>query len=66
MTRDSMAMSKCSVNFAISYCRFKYGKNLLRFYASDITLKGENVTTVNKKAVTMFLPSEEVGLIIGM
>ena len=66
MTRDSMALRKCYVNFAISYCRFKYGKNLLRFYASDITLEGENVTTVNRKAVTMFAPSEEAGLISRM
>ena len=38
----------------------------MRVYASVIILKRENVTSINKKAVTMFAPSEEVGLVSRM
>ena len=38
----------------------------MRVYASDITLKRENVPSINKKAVTMFAPSEEFVLVSRM
>jgi hypothetical protein len=49
-TKDSKALNICSLNSAISYCRFKYGKHQLRVNASDIALKDVNVTTIKKKA----------------
>jgi hypothetical protein len=62
MTKESTALSVGSLNFAVSNCSVKYWKHHLRVYASDITLKDENVTDINKKADTLFAPSEEVGL----
>ena len=35
-------------------------------YASDITLKDENVTSINKKAESFFAPREEAGLVSRM
>jgi hypothetical protein len=55
-----------SWNSALSYSSFKYGKYQLRVYASDIILKDENVTSINKKAITMFAPSEEFVLVSRM
>jgi len=68
MNKGSTALNTriCSLNSAISYCSFKFGKYHLRVYASVIILKRENVTSINKKAVTMFAPSEEVGLVSRM
>jgi hypothetical protein len=66
MTKDSTALNICALNSAISYCSFKYGKRQLRICASDITLKDENVTGINKKAENFFAPSEEAGFISRM
>jgi hypothetical protein len=66
MTKDSTALNICSLNSAISYCSFKYGKHQLRICASDITLKDKNVTSINNKAEALFSPSEETGLISRM
>ena len=63
MTKDNKALNTCSSNSAISYCSFKYGNHQLLVYSSDITLKDENVTSINKKAENFLAPSEEVGLV---
>jgi len=64
--KDSTALNVCSLNSAISYCRFKYGKHQLRVYPSDITLKDGNVTSINKKAETLNTPCEESVLVSSM
>jgi len=49
MTKGSTALNVHSLNSAISYCSFKYGKHQLRVYASDIIFKDGNVNSINKK-----------------
>jgi len=66
MTKASMSLNIYYLNSATSYCGFKYGKQQLRIYACDVTLKDENVTSTNKKAENLFAPSEEVGLVSRM
>jgi len=66
MNKFSTVLNICSLNSALCYCSFKHGKHQLRVYASDITLKRENVPSINKKAVTMFAPSEEFVLVSRM
>jgi len=60
MTRDSTALTICSLNSAASYCSFKDGKLQLLVYASDISVKDKNVTRKNKKPC---LRLEETGLV---
>jgi hypothetical protein len=68
MTKGSTALNirVCSLNSAVRYCSFKYGKHQLRVYVSDITLKDENITIINKKAENLFAPSEEFVLVSRM
>ena len=63
MNKSSTALNVCSLNSAISYCSFKYGKYQLHVYASDITLKDGKVTSINKKAETLNASCEESVLV---
>jgi len=54
-----MALKVCPLNSATSYCSFIYGKYQLRVYDSHITVKDENVTSINKKAANLNAPCEE-------
>jgi len=54
-----MALNVCSLNSAIGYYSFIYGKYQLRFFDIDITVKDENVTSINNKAANLNAPCEE-------
>jgi len=66
MTKGITGLNVCTLNSAIGYCSFKYGKHQLCVYASDITLKDENLTSINKKAENLNAPCEESVLVSSM
>jgi len=50
MTKTSMVLNIYSLNSATSYFGFKYGNHQLLVYASDVTLKDENVTSKKQES----------------